>query len=742
MVQLVLACELVAFTVTTVPGVRARPGFDVLLDGWLQCAGYVTAALLAVLRALLSSVDRTLWVGVSAALVVRALGFVTFVTLVRGRQPVPVPSIADAAWLATYVPLMIALVALARTSFTGLSTSLLLDGLVGMLATAGLAVALVWPALADAVASGAPAGAMVTDLAYPVLDVTLLLMITGVLLAFSWHPPPAVWALAVGIVGSAVTDAVFLYQSVLGTFRPGTPLSALSLAATAVTALAGWLPDERRDPTRRHDLPDILVPACFALACLALLVYASVHPVPPLSVALTSAGAAVAVGRTALSFRSLRAVALHRREARTDELTGLPNRRAFNETLGAALRDRPDHARLALLVLDLDDFKAVNDTLGHHVGDELLTLLAPRLQQVLRRGDLVARTGGDEFAVLLQDADADLAAHVASRLRASLRRPFPLDARPVETSASVGIALFPDDGREPAPLLQRADLAMYDAKATRSGHSVFRPEHQRSSQARLESADRLRRAIDSQLEVHYQPQVSLRTGAVVAVEALVRWRHPDGGLVPPAGFLPQVESAGLMSRLTGVVLERAVRQGAAWRAEGSPVRIAVNLSVTDLLDVELPGRVARLLNRYGLPGEALELELTEDLFMADPVRARAGIERLLRSGVCLVVDDYGTGYSSLGYLRDLSEISGLKLDRSFVTRLDVDPRSQAIVESTVGLARSLGLSVVAEGVETEPVRDLLAALGCELAQGLLFSAPVPAERLSLGVLGSARAAPL
>jgi len=735
-----LVCELVVFTVSTLPGVRERRGFDTLLDGWLQCCGYVTAAVLVVLVlwTVESRADRTLWLCVAAALLARALGFVTFVTMVRARQPVPVPSVADVAWLATYVPLVVALAGLARVSFTGLSTSLLLDGVVGMLATGGLAIALVWPSMADAVASGVPSAALMTDLAYPVLDVTLLLTIVWVLLAFSWRPPPAVWALGLGTAGFAVTDGIFLYQSANETFRPGTLLSALSLAATTVIALAAWVPDERREASRRQDLPGILAPACFGLACLALLVYASTHPVPLLSVALTAAGAAVAVGRTALSFHALRALAQHRREARTDELTGLANRRAFNETLAAALRDRPDGDRLALLVLDLDDFKAVNDTLGHHVGDELLSLLAPRLQQVLRRGDSVARIGGDEFAILLHDADGDRAAHVATRLRASLRRPFPLAGRLVEASGSVGIALFPDDGREPVPLLQRADLAMYDAKLTRSGHSVFRPEHQRSNQARLESANRLRRAVDSELELHYQPQVSLLTGAVVAVEALVRWRHPEEGLVGPDDFLPQVESAGLMSRLTGAVLESAVRQGAAWRAEGRVVRVAVNLSVTDLLDVELPARVARLLHRFRLPGEALELELTEDLFMADPVRARSGIERLLRSGVRLQVDDYGTGYSSLGYLRDLSEISGLKLDRSFVTRLDVDPRSQAIVESTVGLARSLGLTVVAEGVETEPVRDRLAALGCELAQGLLFSAPVPAERLPFGLWATPR----
>jgi predicted signal transduction protein with EAL and GGDEF domain len=311
----------------------------------------------------------------------------------------------------------------------------------------------------------------------------------------------------------------------------------------------------------------------------------------------------------------------------------------------------------------------------------------------------------------------------------------------VEVSASVGIALFPADGSDQVALLQRADLAMYDAKATRSGQSLFRPEHEHSSRKRLESVERLRRAIDDELVLHYQPQVSLSTGAVVAVEALVRWDHPDDGLLHPAAFLPQVESAGLMDRLTSTVLRRAVRQGARWRSGGTPVRIAVNLSVTNLLDVELPAQVDRLLRESRLPGDTLELELTEDLFLADPDRARRAMDALLAVGVRLQVDDYGTGYSSLGYLRDLTELSGLKLDRSFVTRLDADPRSQAIVASTISLARSLRLAVVAEGVETEAVRDLLARLGCDVAQGYLFSRAVPAERLQLGVVHGARAVP-
>jgi len=287
-------------------------------------------------------------------------------------------------------------------------------------------------------------------------------------------------------------------------------------------------------------------------------------------------------------------------------------------------------------------------------------------------------------------------------------------------------------------LLQHADLAMYEAKTSRSGHARHRRDLPPTDLYRLETADRLREGIlDGELTLLYQPQVSLRSGAVVGVEALVRWRHPERGLVLPTGFLPQAESAGLMPMLTHAVLTQAVRQGAAWRIAGRPLTVAVNLSVTNLLDPQFPDQVIGVLADARVPGSALELELTEDLFMADPARARTAVRTLLDAGVSLVIDDYGTGYSSLGYLRDLRDIRGLKLDRSFVTHLDADPRAEAIVESTIGLAHSLGMAVVAEGVETVPVRDRLAAFGCELAQGYLFSRPVPADDIVPGVLDPA-----
>jgi diguanylate cyclase (GGDEF)-like protein len=729
--------EVAAFAVSTVPGVRAavgfhEPGFVVPLDGWLQGAGYVTTAALALLRPLTSAVDRAVWWWLSAALIARALGFVLYLAVVRTQVPQPSPSLADIAWLSMYGFMLAGLIQLARLRSRQLSLALVLDGAVGACAAAALAVALLGPTILRMRVPQTPVATVVVDLAYPVLDLMLLVVFIGVLLSYRWRPPPAAWVLTAGVVGFVVIDGIFVYQSATATFRPGTPLSSASLGVMALVAVAAWMPGHTR-AARHEPLPDVVLPGLFALLCLGLLAYAARHPVHLLGVTLAALGVLVALARTGLSFRALRSLAQHRREARTDELTGLANRRAFNELLEHALAQRAPGRHMALLVVDLDDFKAVNDSLGHHYGDELLRLAAPRLQQAVRTGDVVARIGGDEFGLLLADADGPLAVRIAERLRAGFRRPFLLGPQATVIAPSIGIALVPDDGHEPVELLQHADLAMYEAKASGSGFALFTRQLHPSGRQRLETTERLRRAIlDGEMVLYYQPQVALDTGVVTGVEALVRWRHPDHGLVLPGAFLPEVESGGLMPLLTAVVLKQAIQQGAAWHDAGGRLTVAVNLSVTNLLDPVFPEQVVDLLAGSGLPAGTLELELTEDLFMADPERAHGAIDRLLAAGVSLVVDDYGTGFSSLGYLRDLRNIRGLKLDRSFVTHMDADPRAAAIVESTVNLAHALGMHVVAEGVESEPVRDRLAAWGCEFAQGYLFSKPLPASEVDLG----------
>jgi diguanylate cyclase (GGDEF)-like protein len=583
---------------------------------------------------------------------------------------------------------------------------------------------------------GAPdaTSVVVTNLVYPVTDVMLALVLVGVVLVHHWRPPVDVVMLTLGVVGYVVVDCVFLVQVTAGTFRPGTLLTPLALAANAAIAVAAWLPD-RPEPERREALPGVLLPLGFATLCLAVLVASSVRPAPRVAVVLAGSGLAVVIARTALSFRALRRAAQDRRDARTDDLTGLANRRAFTEALVGSLQDRDPRDPLSLVVANLDRFKAVNDTLGHHHGDELLRQVAARLRVGLGTDDVLARIDADEFAMVLPGVDVGHATEVAERLRAAMRRPFPVADRDLEITASLGITGFPRDGDEAAPLLQHADLAMYETKVNRSGHGKDRPQPHQADLARSESVDRLRRAIqDDEIVLHYQSVVSLESGSVQGVEALCRWQHPVDGLIQPAGFLPMMEGGGLMPLFTPNVLGTAIRQAAVWRAQEQALTVAVNLSVTNLLDPAFPDQVAGLLEAGGLPGAALQLELTEDLFLADPTRARQVIADLNAYGVRLVVDDYGTGYSSLGYLRDLHEITGLKLDRSFLPDLVDNPRTSAIVESTLTLARSLGLTVVAEGIETVEVWRRLVELGCELGQGYLFARPVPADRQRFGVV--------
>ncbi|MEP6980412.1 MAG: EAL domain-containing protein [Nakamurella sp.] len=722
-----LVLGILVFALTTLPGVRYRPGFIPWIDGWLQGGLYVVAALLALLRPVAAAIDRRLWTFIGLALAARAVGFVVMLAVVRHLDPQPYPSWADVGWLAMYPLVIAALLGLARSDFRQLSTSLVLDGMIGALAIGAVAYAALSGTLAELTRPDDTAVVLV-NLAYPVLDVMVLVVLLGVLLAYRGTASPGLLVLGLGIVGIAVQEEIFLYQVAAGTFAPGTYVQVLSAVSTGVIAIAGWLPGRDARTVGSDVLPHLLLPVLFAMSALGVLVWGALDGAPTLSVVLAAVAVVIAIVRTQLSFRLARSAAVPRRGPRTDELTGLPNRRAFNEAVSRALDGRPAQQTLALMIVDLDDFKGVNDSLGHHHGDDLLIQVAGRLQHGLRSADVLARIGGDEFAALVDGATADLASDVAERLRNGLRTPFRIAGHELTLTASVGIALFPGDGLEGGELFQRADIAMFNAKLTRTGQSLFTAEHYRTSRARMEAVDRLRSAIVThEMVAYYQPLIRLGDDVAVGVEALVRWPQPDGTVVAPGQFLTQVESAGLMSLLTLEILDQSLAHIARWRTLGTVQTVAVNLSVTALLDSEFPGHVARLLEHHHVPGSVLELELTEDLLMADPTRAGKVVVALLALGVGIVVDDYGTGYSSLGYLRDLTGIRGLKLDRSFVTHLDVDQRARAIVASTITLARDLGLTVVAEGVETAQVRDVLVELGCEFAQGYHFARPMSAE---------------
>jgi diguanylate cyclase (GGDEF)-like protein len=420
---------------------------------------------------------------------------------------------------------------------------------------------------------------------------------------------------------------------------------------------------------------------------------------------------------------------LHR-IATTDELTGLANRERFrarlDERIAAA---REDEATFGVMLLDLDRFKEINDTLGHHFGDEMLRDLGPRLGEVIGPEGLVARLGGDEFAVLPGEntGDPDKLEAIAQRLMACVQEPVNVDEMLLEVGVSIGIARFPRDGEDPHSLLRSADVAMYAAKEAHAGCKVYATALDRHSVRRLSVLGEFRRALDTdEIVVFYQPIMHMDGLRVHGAEALVRWQHPELGLLPPSDFMPLVEQTGLIGPLTRHVLERAVAQCAAWHQAGEKLTVSVNLSVRNLLDPDLPSLIADLLKIYRLTPSALELEITESMLMSDPERSLVTLTRLSQLGVGLSVDDYGTGYSSLANLRRLP-IDELKIDRSFVSPMLSDESDLIIVRSTINLGHDLGLKVVAEGVEDEATLHRLEKLGCDLAQGYHFSKPLPAE---------------
>jgi diguanylate cyclase (GGDEF)-like protein/PAS domain S-box-containing protein len=418
-----------------------------------------------------------------------------------------------------------------------------------------------------------------------------------------------------------------------------------------------------------------------------------------------------------------------RRQATTDDLTGLPNRRAFYAHVGAHLAE--PHRVRAMLLLDLDGFKEVNDSLGHQIGDQLLVQVGARFAQQLRDGDMLARLGGDEFAVMLNDITPDEAVDVAGKLRAALAEPITLEGIPLRTDVSIGLSFSPEHGSELTVLLRRADIALYKAKSSRKGYHVYTGTDDTAGEERLRTLAELRTAIaENHFILHYQPQLDLSTNQVHCVEALVRWDHPTRGLLYPDSFLALAEEAGLMGPLTRIVLEQALHQARVWQRTGRRLTVAVNLSASSLIDTDLPDQIGALLAARRLPADTLQLEITEEFLMDDRVRAGNILQRLRDMGIQIALDDFGTGYSSLAYLRELP-VDELKLDRSFVAPMASDPRAAALVFSTIALTHSLGLRMVAEGVEDELTLDELVRHGCDHAQGYYISRPIPAAALDV-----------
>jgi diguanylate cyclase len=445
-----------------------------------------------------------------------------------------------------------------------------------------------------------------------------------------------------------------------------------------------------------------------------------------LAAGLTALYAVLAFIAWSTTRRLRRHATQHQYEALHDALTGLPNRTWFRERAEEAVERAQRGASGAIVLVDLDRFKDVNDTLGHHAGDELLRVVAQRLPASLRTDDTVARLGGDEFGLILPGIpDAAHALELLARVREELAAPMVLNAVPLSIEASFGVALYPADGTTVEVLLQHADAAMYQGKRATSGIVAYKSATAMHPTQWLIVQGELRRALEhDELVLHYQPQVELATGQICGLEALVRWDHPQRGLLPPAEFLPAVEQSSLIDPFTAWVLRRALTDHASWTMLGLPWALAVNVSARNLEAAAFPESVAELLAEFGVPANQLTLEITETALAADTLAAARAVVALAGQGIAIAIDDFGMGYTSLSQLRILP-IAELKLHQSFVMDLGQDERDRAIVRSVIGLANGLGCRVTAEGVETPAAASWLATAGCHYAQGFLFSKPLP-----------------
>jgi diguanylate cyclase len=626
--------------------------------------------------------------------------------------------------------------------------------------------ALVSPVAADFGRQGLP---LLVAVSYPLLDASLALLVLGqvALRSRRLDLPTGVTLVALILLATADTSLVTTLSS--GTYSYGLVLDLLWALAFLLLVGAAcrpvrspWSPRSPTAPPRPGSGPKqavgpavlavvpsftptsgpttgpatvagthrdfgaavVVLAGAVALVSLVLQPMSAVRPYVVVPAVITL----VAVGmRLVSALRQARGAAEAYRLSRTDDLTGLPNRRALDAWIARGLQ-RDD--RMGLLLLDLDGFKEINDTLGHSAGDAMLRVVATRLPAALGPGSSVARLGGDEFAVLVGDDDPVRLLEFAQRLRTAVRKPARIDGMELTIEVSVGAAVRSRDVLAGEDLLRKADIAMYQAKLGHAGALLYDPARDEFSRARLQVAEELRNGIDrGELEVWYQPQVDAGSGRTRSVEALVRWRHPTQGLLQPGVFLPAARRSGLMPALTDAVLACVVDDATRWRAAGLDLQVSVNVAPAELLAPMLIERFLDLIERSALPSCGVVIEVTEDSFLAEPERARTVIQNLRARGIEVSIDDYGTGYSSLSYLRDLP-VQELKIDRSFVMNLLTDPRSRMIVSTTNQLAHGLGLRTVAEGVEDAQTAAELESLGIDILQGYHFARPMPFGALS------------
>ena len=637
---------------------------------------------------------------------------------------IPNPSVDDMLYLSIYPCLFIGLLVVLRSRLRRPSLSVRLDGLV-----VGLGVACLYSLMIAPVARAASGGVLevTVDMAYPICDLLLAVFALGLVAALGWQLDRFMVIFVLGCALFCAADTHYLLLSAAGTYREGTVFDAGWPAGLLLWSIASRQPEP--DGARRQlgVAASLVSPVAVALTAIAVLVVASQGRLPVHVVAL-AAGALVAVLlRTSITFREVAGAAEARRQALTDDLTGLPNRRGLSQQLRVTMNApvKEDHV---LMLLGLNRVREITEAFGYDVSDRLLLDVSQRLASVSGEFKLLVRCRENEFAIWFPlEFGKQIPEVSAQNLLLALAVPFQVERVRLTIEASIGIAHYPQDADNESDLMRHASATLARARRARMPYAITEINGLDGKQDRLILTEELRLGIKAdQLICYYQPKVEIATGRVVGAEALVRWQHPERGLLSPDGFLGLAQDAGFLGEVTHSVLTIVVAQCADWAREGLSLKVSANLSVTDLLDDGLVGFVGELLDHYALPPQSLVLEITEETFMQEPDRARNTLTLLHAMGIGLSIDDYGSGYSSLSYLRSIPA-DELKLDRIFVDGISAHAVSRSIATATVVLAHSLGMRLVAEGVESVADAQTLADLGCDIIQGYYFSRPLPAD---------------
>ncbi|MGA2165134.1 MAG: EAL domain-containing protein [Solirubrobacteraceae bacterium] len=682
---------------------------------WITSAVYILVGVIVCWRAVRTTESRKSWMIFAFGISIYGLGNVLWAAWIEHLPNPPIPSICDGMWLTLYPCCYVGVVGLARLRERRVPARMWLDGIIAGLGIAAIGAAIVVRPVLASVSGGT--AAVITEMAYPLCDLLLAALVVGVLALRGWRLDRMWGMLGAGFLALAAADCLYALQVAHGASAPSALTNLTYDIGVMLLALAAWQPGAAIETDTVPSSAVLAIPAAFTMSALGLLIYDHFSRLDPIALTLAMLTMLFAFARVALTFRDVHALAETRRQAMTDDLTSMPNRRHFLRCVREGIiASRATGESLALMIVDLDHFKELNDTLGHDAGDQLLRQVGERLHEVLRASDTAARLGGDEFGVLLSDSsDGANAELVAQKILKAIAQPFPIKSVGLRVTASIGIALFPEHAENDEQLMQHADVAMYEAKAAQSGYACYARERDKHSLERLTLAGELSHALENgEIEAYFQPKADAGSRRIVGVEALVRWQHPTRGLISPAEFVTVAEQAGLGRALTRRMLDLALKQARIWRDEGFELHVAVNTTVADLQDTQFPGEVAATLEAHGLPPEALVLEVTENMVLADPVRVGDVLAQLGELGLGLSLDDFGTGFSSLTHLKSLP-VGEVKIDRSFVGRMTTDPVDAAIVQATIQLAHSIGIRVVAEGIEDQVTWSSLAPSRCSRA---------------------------